>query len=103
MAKYSEEELRSKIIQLYDKVNYQQEELSDILNQFELVIVETTGDLRILNSYGAVDIIFKAAIKSFERGENLLKIVYKEKTASKLKKFQVEYYFQKSVRNLQQS
>ncbi len=77
MANYTEDELRNQIIQLYDKVNKQQDELSDILNQFELVIVETTSDLRIMNSYGAVDSIFKAAIKKFERGENLLKIVYK--------------------------
>ncbi len=77
MANYTDVELRNQIIQLYEKVNKQQDELSDILNQFELVIVETTSDLRIMNSYGAVDSIFKAAIKKFERGENLLKIVFK--------------------------
>ncbi|NLO18924.1 MAG: hypothetical protein GX121_03455, partial [Ignavibacteria bacterium] len=73
----TEEQLKREIIQLRDKLNNQQEERQEILNQFELVIVETTFDLRIANSYGAVDKIFKAAIKNFERAENLLKIVYK--------------------------
>ncbi|MCX8054432.1 MAG: PAS domain-containing protein [Ignavibacteria bacterium] len=70
--KYKDEiaELKRKILILEDKCN-------EVLQNAEMAVVETRGDMRIINAEGAIDLIFEEAIDDFERGENLLKVIYK--------------------------
>ncbi|MBM2816200.1 MAG: fold [Ignavibacteria bacterium] len=69
--------LLGKLKELESKINEQTEELSDLLRYFELAIIDTREDMRIMNSYGATEEIFAPASKMFERGANLVKVVYK--------------------------
>ncbi|HOK14665.1 MAG TPA: hypothetical protein PK007_07065 [Candidatus Kapabacteria bacterium] len=70
--KYKDEiaELKRKVLILEDKCN-------EVLQNTEMAIVETRADMRIINAEGAIDLIFEEAIDDFERGENLLKVIYK--------------------------
>jgi len=52
-------------------------ELSELLRYFELAIIETRADMKIINTYGNAEIMFKPAKKMLERGGNLIKAVYK--------------------------
>ncbi len=52
-------------------------EMQELLRHFNLVIVDTRDDMRILNASGAIEVIFKDVEKKFQQGENLVKIIYR--------------------------
>lgn len=69
--------LKEEINLLNKKINRLESEQSEILKYSDMAVVETRPDLRIVNSFGAVELLFEEAIKYFERGENLFKVIYK--------------------------
>ncbi|MDQ1267156.1 MAG: hypothetical protein QG635_2310 [Bacteroidota bacterium] len=73
----TEEELLEKIEELQTRYNNLNDEITEMMKYFEFAIVETKDDMRIINSNGAVDEIFKDVIKNFNRGENLVKLIYR--------------------------
>jgi PAS domain-containing protein len=76
-------ELKQTVKELRDRIEAQNDEQMELLRFFELAVVETTADMRIINSYGADDLIFEDAKKLLERGENLIKVVYKSTKSTK--------------------
>ncbi|MFP4527837.1 MAG: PAS domain-containing protein [Candidatus Kapaibacterium sp.] len=78
-------ELKQAVTDLRDKIEKVHEERSEILRFFELAIVDTNQDMRIINSDGATDDIFRDAGELFDRGNNLLKVVYKITKSTKEK------------------
>ena len=63
----------------------QEDENNDIMINFNLAIVDTTEDMRIVNSLGSTEHVFAGAGEKFERGKNLLKMVYMTTRNSKEK------------------
>jgi PAS domain-containing protein len=62
---------------LSERIEVMDRELSDLLSYFDLSIIETRADMKIINSYGNAEVMFKPAKKMLERGGNLIKAVYK--------------------------
>jgi len=77
MIEQKERELLAKIDELNSKLNSVKNEQFELLKNFDLAIVDTRDDMRIVNSIGAIEEIFKDVSKRFKHGENLIKIVYK--------------------------
>jgi PAS domain-containing protein len=77
------QDYKNTIIELKDKLEAQNQEVSELLKHFELAIVDTKDDMRIMNSFGAIDEIFGDAEKQFERGNSLIKAIYKVTKNSK--------------------
>lgn len=71
------QEYKEQVRELKDKIEEQNQEMTDLLKYFDLIIVDTKDDLRIVNCYGPVEDLFKSAEKMFERGLSLVKAVYK--------------------------
>lgn len=79
------DDFRKQIYDLKDKLEAQNNEIFDILRYFELAVVDTKDDMRILNSNGATEIVFQDAGKMFEQGNSLVNCVYKITRNSKAK------------------
>jgi hypothetical protein len=58
----------------YERANSNFEEL---LKHGDTALVESTLDLRITNTYGAIDVVFAETKDKFKHGENLMILVYK--------------------------
>ena len=71
------QEYRKTIAELREKIESQNQETFDLLKYFDLVIIDTKDDMRIMNSSGAVEELFGEAEKFFERGNSLIKAIYK--------------------------
>ncbi len=69
--------LSSDKIDLSNKIEEKDRDISEYLRISNMAIVDCSEDLRVMNSYGAVDVIFKEVEKSFERGVNLIRMVHK--------------------------
>ena len=72
-SQYYKEEIKS----LKAKIDKLDNDKFEILKYSDMAVVETRADMRIVNSFGAVDFIFEEEIDNFERGESLLKLIYK--------------------------
>ncbi len=81
--KNSRSQLKQARDDLSIKVESMDRELSDILRFFDLSIIETREDMRIINSYGSAEVMFKPAKKMLDRGGNLIHVVYKTTRNSK--------------------
>ncbi len=71
------QEYKTQIKELKAKIDGHDQEMSDLLKYFDLIIVDTKDDLMIVNCYGPIEELFKYAEKMFERGRNLIKAIYK--------------------------
>ena len=69
--------LSSDKIDLSKKIDEKDREFEEYLKIATMAVVDCTDDFRVMNSFGAVDVIFKEVIKSFERGVNLIRMVHK--------------------------
>ena len=63
--------------ELIDRIEFKDQEISNVLGYAGVAIIETTGDLRIINTLGAVDIIFNEVSEKVTRGGNLMILVKK--------------------------
>lgn len=68
-------QMQARIDELQKKFNEKQNEMLEVMKNFGLAIVETRDDMRIINSYGDDEEMFKPAGKLFDRGESLFKAV----------------------------
>lgn len=71
------QDYKKTIAELREKIENQNQETFDLLKYFDLVIIDTKDDMRIMNSFGAVEELFGDAEKFFERGNSLIKAIYK--------------------------
>ena len=71
--------------ELIDRIEFKDQEISDVLAYAGVAIIETTGDLRIINTLGAVDIIFNEVAEKVTRGGNLMILVKKATKSVKQK------------------
>ncbi len=71
------QDYKNTITELRARIDNQNQENFDLLKYFELVIIDTKDDLRIVNTYGAVEELFGDVEKFFERGNSLIKAIYK--------------------------
>jgi hypothetical protein len=77
MSSDREKILEHEISELKQKVHNLTEELNLNYSQFENCYVDTNSDFRIINYFGATDIIFEEVKKKFQKGENIIKLVNK--------------------------
>ena len=71
------QEYKEQIKELKSKMETHEQEMADMLKYFDLIIIDTKDDLRIVNCYGPIEELFKSAEKMFQRGFSLVKAVYK--------------------------
>lgn len=74
----------NKEVNLFDENVKLKKELSEmdahvmeLLEHFELALIETTNDMRILKTNGALEAVFSRVEKKLEYGKNLILLVYK--------------------------
>ncbi len=77
--------LREELDLLKAKFERQGKEFEDVMRYSDMAIVETKGDMRIINTFGATDFVFEGGIKYLERGESLLKVIMKATKNSRVK------------------
>ena len=70
-------QLKATKADLSNKVESMDREMTDLLKYFDLAVVETRADMKIINTYSSAEQIFKPAKKMLESGGNLIKVVYK--------------------------
>ena len=68
---------RQEITDLRAKLNAMQDEQMHILRYFDLIIVDSSEDLRIIDVLGPIEEMFPDAENFFEKGNNLVKAIYK--------------------------
>lgn len=71
------QELKNEIKNLKEKNEQHNSEFSDILRFFNLLVIDTKDDLRIINCFGTAEEIFTGGDKIFERGNSLIKAIHK--------------------------
>ncbi len=69
--------LKEEIARLRHKILVMEDNFNEVLANADMAVIETRGDMRIINADGAIDTIFQEAIDFLERGESLLTVVYK--------------------------
>ncbi len=78
------EKLKQENALLKEKLEKKEIEITEILRYSDMALVETKDDMRILNTYGEIENIFTGGIKHVERGNNLLKVIYKTTNNTKI-------------------
>jgi hypothetical protein len=89
-----------RISELKAKIDGHNQEMTDLLKYFDLIIVDTKDDLRIVNCFGPIEDLFKSAEKMFERGFNLIKAIYKITKNTKARPEEIEDEVQESNNEL---
>lgn len=63
--------------ELLESIQQKDAQITEILENSKMVLIDTTNDLRIINSIGPIEIVFKEASDNIERGKELTHAVYK--------------------------